>query len=290
MSKLEKLGFKQHYEQIYSQISESSIFKVDDPWSRLEAEERLHFVVEEVTFICKCDSNLRILDLGCAEGWFFKYIVSKISFSVYVGSDIALINLEKARKNGLHDLVLCDAEHLPFRDNSFDLVLCTEVLEHLIEPKSTLIEIARVSRKVIITTPLLGCPLFLDNVIFNKIAKIYSKRLREYFHKFGVKTVLDFLYYDKGASHINYFTLSILKSYVMDHFDAIKYKGMAFRFHGIRHILYGIPSFAILHKKLQHKLLNHILIFNCGLLGNTMLLMVLETKRKTPQFQCAYNP
>lgn len=285
---MEKLGFKKHYEEIYAQISASSIFKADDPWLRLEAEERFRLVVEEVTFICKCHSNLRILDLGCAEGWFFGYIVSKISFSVYVGSDIALINLEKARKNGLQDLVLCDAEHLPFRNNSFDLVLCTEVLEHLIKPKSALIEIARVSRKAIITTPLLGCPLFLDHVIFNKIAKIWSERLRESFHKFGVKAVLDFLYYDKGASHINQFTLSILKNYITDHFDVTKYRGIAFRFHGIRHILYGIPSFAILHKKLQYKLFDHILIFNCGLLGNTILLIVLETRSGTSQFACVH--
>ncbi len=38
-----------------------------------------------------------------------------------------------------------DLRDLPFEDDRFDLVLCTEVLEHLPEPREALRELARVS-------------------------------------------------------------------------------------------------------------------------------------------------
>ena len=49
---------------------------------------------------------------------------------------------------------------LPYKDNSFDLVICTEVLEHLEEPAKALKEILRVSKKyLIISVP--NEPLFM---------------------------------------------------------------------------------------------------------------------------------
>ena len=43
---------------------------------------------------------------------------------------------------------------MPFPDNSFDLVLCLEVLEHLADPRAGLSELARVSAKdILISVP-----------------------------------------------------------------------------------------------------------------------------------------
>jgi SAM-dependent methyltransferase len=38
------------------------------------------------------------------------------------------------------------AEHLPFSDESFDLVMCSCVLEHLVRPRCAFVEVARVLR------------------------------------------------------------------------------------------------------------------------------------------------
>jgi 2-polyprenyl-3-methyl-5-hydroxy-6-metoxy-1,4-benzoquinol methylase len=38
---------------------------------------------------------------------------------------------------------VCDAESIPAADGSFDVILCTEVLEHVPEPVKVLQEIAR---------------------------------------------------------------------------------------------------------------------------------------------------
>ena len=46
------------------------------------------------------------------------------------------------------------AYDLPYKDNSFDLVVCTEVLEHLNEPEKVLKETLRVSKQnILISVP-----------------------------------------------------------------------------------------------------------------------------------------
>ncbi len=55
-----------------------------------------------------------------------------------------------------HIQVQADAYHLPFRDNAFEVALCTEVLEHLHTPVHALREIHRVLKpggKLLLTTP-----------------------------------------------------------------------------------------------------------------------------------------
>jgi ubiquinone/menaquinone biosynthesis C-methylase UbiE len=53
--------------------------------------------------------------------------------------------------------VLADACNLPFRDFSVDFVLCSELIEHLLNPDEALKEVARVLHKgglVLVTTPM----------------------------------------------------------------------------------------------------------------------------------------
>ncbi|HJU56720.1 MAG TPA: methyltransferase domain-containing protein [Pyrinomonadaceae bacterium] len=55
-----------------------------------------------------------------------------------------------------HIDIQADAYHLPFRDEAFDVVLCTEVLEHMHTPALALLELRRVLRpggKLLLTTP-----------------------------------------------------------------------------------------------------------------------------------------
>jgi SAM-dependent methyltransferase len=49
-------------------------------------------------------------------------------------------------------LNVADAHHLPFPDNSFDLVLCLEVLEHLPDSGVGLRELLRVARDCVVVS------------------------------------------------------------------------------------------------------------------------------------------
>ncbi|OGE32036.1 hypothetical protein A2631_02875 [Candidatus Daviesbacteria bacterium RIFCSPHIGHO2_01_FULL_44_29] len=91
-----------------------------------------------------------ILDVGCGEG----FILAKLK-QEKIGKKLIGIDLSKAAlrigKN-IHPkltLKLGSIYKLPFKDNAFDLVLCTEVLEHLKNPPKALAEIIRVSGRYI---------------------------------------------------------------------------------------------------------------------------------------------
>lgn len=51
-----------------------------------------------------------------------------------------IAKIEIAKRN-VDDAVVCNAEALPFHDNSIDLILCVEVIEHVINPANLLKEL-----------------------------------------------------------------------------------------------------------------------------------------------------
>ena len=53
---------------------------------------------------------------------------------------------EKPGIAGWADFILADAQHLPFRDNAFDKVMCTEVMEHVPDDKAGIRELYRVAK------------------------------------------------------------------------------------------------------------------------------------------------
>jgi methionine biosynthesis protein MetW len=90
-------------------------------------------------------STTRCLDVGCGDGGTCGVWLNENAGS-YIGVDISSNALTDARKRGLNTVQISDAGQLPFPDNSFDLVVCTEVLEHLFEPLEAAREIRRVLR------------------------------------------------------------------------------------------------------------------------------------------------
>ena len=114
------------------------------------------------------------MDLGCGVGGNLEILTQK--YSNVVGLDISLNALKDVRqhfKKG--NMVLSSAEHLPFSDHTFDFVLATDVIEHLIAPEEMLSEIRRVispKGRVVITTP---NHMELQRIVYNCIASVLSK-------------------------------------------------------------------------------------------------------------------
>lgn len=93
----------------------------------------------------------RILDVGCGEG----FTLLKLKNEKIGKSLSGIDNLDTAIKIGkkIHptlNIKKGDIYKLPYPDNSFDLVLCMEVLEHLDKPKAALKELRRVSSKYVL--------------------------------------------------------------------------------------------------------------------------------------------
>lgn len=96
-----------------------------------------------------------ILDVGCGEGFtLFRLEKEKIGEKLE-GIDAVGEAIDIGKK--LHPnltLKTGDVYNLRYEDDSFDVVLCTEVLEHLEFPRKALKELIRVSQKyVLITVP-----------------------------------------------------------------------------------------------------------------------------------------
>ncbi len=74
-----------------------------------------------------------LLDVGCGRGDTVRGLISlgaKFQGVYLVGADIWLPYLVDAKKV-YHDIVRCDIRRLPFQPSSFDLVIATDILEHL---------------------------------------------------------------------------------------------------------------------------------------------------------------
>lgn len=101
-------------------------------------------------------SPASILDVGCGEGRAIS-VINRHRRHYVTGVDIFRPYLEKCRGRAYHnELILCDVRFLPFKDESFDVVVCFEVLEHL-EKRDGLTLIGQLERlarrQVMISTP-----------------------------------------------------------------------------------------------------------------------------------------
>lgn len=95
------------------------------------------------------------LEIGSGEGYIIDYILSTKPEIQIFGSDIgfSVVSLAKTDRKFVKWFVL-DGKNIPIKENSFDIVLACEVLEHIEKPNDVLKEINRVSKKyVIISVP-----------------------------------------------------------------------------------------------------------------------------------------
>jgi SAM-dependent methyltransferase len=96
-----------------------------------------------------------LADIGCAEGFVMRYLRELNPGLVCTGVDVDLNALQRGRTltRGLaFQYIGCTFAQasiyaLPYPVQAFDLILCTEVLEHLHRPEAALAELTRVSRR-----------------------------------------------------------------------------------------------------------------------------------------------
>jgi SAM-dependent methyltransferase len=96
-------------------------------------------------FRANIEPGWKCLDFGCGDGhtsgpWLVEHGCR------YVGVDISETAVRAARQAGLEAQVIPDTSSLPFASGSFDAVLAVEVLEHLFDPRTAVLEMFRVLR------------------------------------------------------------------------------------------------------------------------------------------------
>jgi methionine biosynthesis protein MetW len=101
--------------------------------------------------------NLRILDVGCGNGYQLGALAGKHEVH---GFDLSEANIKKASQKGIK-AILHDVEApFPYPEEYFDVTVCSEILEHLFFPEKVLAECFRVlkpSGRLIVSVPNLYC-------------------------------------------------------------------------------------------------------------------------------------
>lgn len=109
-----------------------------------------------------------IIDLGCGDG-FYLHLLKKLPIKLNLtGVDHdrkVLQNAEKNLKTKSIKLVNGDLTDIPFRNNSFQKAILTEVLEHIKDEKKALSEAHRILRPngiLVLTVPSFNFPFLWD--------------------------------------------------------------------------------------------------------------------------------
>jgi len=124
-----------------------------------------------------------VLDIGCGEG--------RHSIGLYVDREINAVGMDlsmddmKTAKSRIKDFSISDSnksscvfgagdiQSLPFKDNVYDAVVCSEVLEHLESLDNAVFEIVRVLKPGGILA--VSVPRYLPELICWKLSSEYSK-------------------------------------------------------------------------------------------------------------------
>ncbi len=87
----------------------------------------------------------RFLDVGCGMGAGTIAIARELGCREVFGVDFVQAYLRDAQARGVHTFhVDLDSDALPFEDDFFDAILCSEVIEHVVDSDHVLREIRRV--------------------------------------------------------------------------------------------------------------------------------------------------
>lgn len=140
-------GVREKIRQNYSQISRDHLAHLRstgvNPWQddadvAMVNANSIKLVLEHVKF------GGKVLDAGCGTGEFVQLLSNAASDMHVSGCDFSKEYVDYANELGIKNITKGDLEHLPYADDTFDCVVCGDVLEHVIDPNVVIHELLRV--------------------------------------------------------------------------------------------------------------------------------------------------
>ena len=123
----------------------------------------------------------RILDLGCGRGGVVELLWRDVELAA--GLDPDSPSLSEHRAQGM-PVVRGVGERMPFVDESFDLIVCLWVLEHLKDPVEAFREVRRVLRPrghFVFVTPNMRNPLMVANRIGKALPSLQRRLVPRFY-------------------------------------------------------------------------------------------------------------
>jgi ubiquinone/menaquinone biosynthesis C-methylase UbiE len=126
--------------------------KHDEAWRMLGAKYKAQHIIN----VCKGHEFKKVLEVGAGDGSILKLLADQNFAPEYHAVEISASGVEHIRSRSIVNLKsvqVFDGYHLPFNDNSFDLIILSHVLEHVEHERLLLRELKRVARYCVIEVP-----------------------------------------------------------------------------------------------------------------------------------------
>lgn len=129
------------------------------------------------------ENRMKVLDVGCGAGHYLRSLRLRIDENMdYTGVDATEYYVELARKafGNASRFLYGNISNLQFKDNSFDIVICNNLILHLPPPPiKPISELIRVSSKYIVIRTVFGERNYLIKEVRSSDDKIQGLPIRE---------------------------------------------------------------------------------------------------------------
>ena len=159
------------------------------------------------------DPGSRILDIGCGSGR-HTCEAYRCREAFVIGADLAMDDVREARNRlryhdqlgehggGVWQLNIADIRDLPYKRRAFDLLICSEVMEHIPDEKQAVKELARILKPG--KHLALSVPRYIPERICWMLSQEYHKANQGHiriYHKKGIISLLETAGFTHLGSH-----------------------------------------------------------------------------------------
>lgn len=134
INKMDKLFTFSDFKRLYTLSRNRNASKCDYfHFQKFQGELLIRFLISNRVTI----ENSTVLDLGCGFGGYSSALKE-------AGANVIGLDLHPIKSQDKVPIILGDGQQLPFRDSSFDNVICASLIEHVSSPEALINETLRV--------------------------------------------------------------------------------------------------------------------------------------------------